>query len=78
MSTKISVSIGEADLVFLDRYAIEVGLGSRSAVVQHAIQLLRQEPLDDEYAAAWQEWDDSSDRTAWESASGDGLVDAPR
>jgi Arc/MetJ-type ribon-helix-helix transcriptional regulator len=70
---KLSVSVSDEDVAVLDGYVAEAGLASRSAAVQHAIALLRQAHLDDEYAAAWDEWENSGDRAAWESAGNDGL-----
>ncbi len=73
---KLSVSVSEDDVAVLDQYAEDAGLASRSAAVQHAIRLLRQANLDDQYAAAWDEWEESGDRAVWESAAGDGLLNA--
>ncbi len=73
---KLSVSLSEDDVVALDEYARTAGLGSRSAALQYAIRLLRRVDLEADYEAAWEEWDASGDRAAWESASGDGVVDA--
>lgn len=75
---KLSISVTEADVALLDQYARAAGLRSRSAAVQQAIHLLRQVDLEDEYAAAWAEWESSGERTAWEGAVGDGLADASR
>ncbi len=75
---KISVSVSDDDLAVLDEYARTSGLKSRSAAIQHAIRLLRQADLEDDYAAAWQEWESSGEQAAWEGTVDDGLVDAPR
>ncbi|MBA3418277.1 MAG: antitoxin [Geodermatophilaceae bacterium] len=75
---KLSVSLSEDDVAVLDEYTRAAGLGSRSAAVQHAIHLLRHVDLEADYTTAWDEWDASGERTAWESVTGDGLVDAPR
>jgi hypothetical protein len=50
------------------------GLPSRSAAVQRAIRLLRHEHLDQDYAAAWQEWESSPEQAGWETTVGDGLA----
>jgi Arc/MetJ-type ribon-helix-helix transcriptional regulator len=73
---KVSVSIPEADLKFLDRYAEDAGLDSRSAVVQRAIRMLRTSELGEAYAAAWEEWAASEDAQLWETTVGDGLDQA--
>ncbi len=70
---KVSVSLPEADLKFLDRYAEEAGLDSRSAVVQKAVRMLRTSELGEAYAAAWEEWAASEDAKLWETTVGDGI-----
>jgi antitoxin MazE9 len=75
---KLSVSVSEEDVALLDEYARASGLRSRSAALQHAIRLLRHVDLERDYAAAWEEWESSEERAAWESTVGDGLTDAPR
>ena len=74
---KLSVSLSEDDVALLDDYARTAGLGSRSAALQHAVRLLRRAELSGDYEAAWEEWDASGERAAWESTVGDGLPDAP-
>jgi Arc/MetJ-type ribon-helix-helix transcriptional regulator len=70
---KVSVSIPVADVEFMDRYAAQHGVKSRSAVIQHALSLLRSAQLEDDYAAAWAEWEGSEDAALWDSTVGDGL-----
>ena len=70
---KVSVSLPEEDLEFLDAYARSVGARSRSAVIQRAVRLLRATELGPAYAQAWQEWEVSRDSEVWESVTGDGL-----
>jgi Arc/MetJ-type ribon-helix-helix transcriptional regulator len=74
---KLSVSLSDEDVEFLDAYAEEQGYASRSAVVQRAVGLLRADDLADEYEAAWETW--PADGVGWDAAVGDGLdADAPR
>ena len=75
---KLSVSLSEEDVAALDRYAQSSGLKSRSAAVQHAIRLLGDPAMEQDYAAAWEEWRSSGEGAAWEVTVGDGLVDAAR
>jgi predicted transcriptional regulator len=75
---KLSVSLSDDDVAALDAYARATGLRSRSAALQHAIRLLRHPDLEQDYTAAWDEWANSGDAVAWESATGDGLGDAAR
>ncbi len=69
---KLSVSIADEDVEFIDQYADEHGVESRSAVVQRALALLRADALGDDYAAAWDEWA-ASDADLWEATAADGL-----
>ena len=75
---KLSVSISDDDLAILDDCAHEAGLPSRSAAVQRAIQLLRHANLEDDYAAAFEEWASSGEQAEWETVTGDGLTDDAR
>lgn len=75
---KVSISLPEEDLAFLDEYATRHGVTSRSSVIHEAITMLRSAGLEDAYAAAWHEWDDTDDAALWETTSADGLTDAPR
>jgi Arc/MetJ-type ribon-helix-helix transcriptional regulator len=70
---KVSVSLPEGDVQFLDEYSRKSGLESRSAVLQKAVRLLRTAELGQAYAAAWDEWFESGEEDAWDGASGDGI-----
>lgn len=70
---KLSVSLSEDDVAVLDDHARKSGLGSRSAAVRQAIRLLPHSDLEEAYAQAWQDWDTSGEREAWEGAAGDGM-----
>ena len=71
---KVSVSIPDEDVRFLDEYAREQGLDSRSAAVHRAVRLLRTAELAEAYQAAWEEWD-SGDAAEWDRTAGDGVAD---
>jgi Arc/MetJ-type ribon-helix-helix transcriptional regulator len=73
---KVSVSLPEEDVRFLDEYSRELGLESRSAAVHRAVRLLRAADLGRAYEGAWDEWFGTADADAWDLTSGDGL--APR
>lgn len=75
---KLSVSLSEKDVAILDEYARTAGLSSRSAALQHAVRLLRLPDLEQDYEAAWQEWEASGDRSAWSAVGVDGITDAAR
>ena len=70
---KVSVSLPEDDIRFLDDFAADRGLDSRSAALQRAVRLLRAMSLSEDYAAAWAEWNSSADSSLWDSVVGDGL-----
>ena len=67
------MSLPGEDVQFLDEYAKEQGLESRSAALHRAIRLLRTAELGGTYEAAWKEWAAKDDDTLWESTTGDGL-----
>jgi Arc/MetJ-type ribon-helix-helix transcriptional regulator len=75
---KLSVSLKDEDVAALDEYARAAGLKSRSAAVQHAIRMLRHPDLEENYAAAWDEWQSPGEQSAWDSTAADGLADAAR
>jgi Arc/MetJ-type ribon-helix-helix transcriptional regulator len=70
---KISVSLPDEDVAFLDEYAKSLGVASRSAVVQRAVRLLRATELGPAYAEAWAEWESEGAADAWDATVGDGL-----
>jgi Arc/MetJ-type ribon-helix-helix transcriptional regulator len=70
---KLSVSLPDEDVEFLDRYARAEGYQSRSAVVHRAVRLLRTAELGGDYIDAWEEWTDSGAAGDWEPAVADGL-----
>jgi Arc/MetJ-type ribon-helix-helix transcriptional regulator len=71
---KVSVSLPDEDIEFLDAYAEGQGIGSRSAVVHRAVQLLRAHDLGPAYEEAWEEWSSGDDGSVWETTAGDGLT----
>lgn len=70
---KVSISLPQADLAFLDQYAEENGLESRSAAVHTAVRALRDTQLEAEYADAFAEWKGSEDERLLEATVSDGL-----
>ncbi len=75
---KVSVSLPEEDVEFLDSYARSHSFPSRSAVLQKAVGLLRGAELGPAYEEAFKEWEESGNASAWEPVAGDGLkADAP-
>ena len=72
-SMKLSVSLPDKDVAFIDRQVTENGERSRSAVIRKALRRLRSEELKRQYAQLWAEWDDEDD--AWDVTVGDGIED---
>jgi len=70
---KVSVSLPEEDVSFLDAYAQSQGIESRSAVVHKAVGLLRASELDDAYEDAFTTWSHEEDADAWDVVAGDGV-----
>ena len=69
---KVSVSLPGEDVQFLDDYAKEQGLESRSAALHRAVRLLRTAGLGGIYQAAWDEWAAGGEAEVWDSTTGDG------
>ena len=70
---KLSVSLSNEDVEYLDAYAKTQGLDSRSAALQKAVRLLRASELGAAYEEAWTEWARSEDSELWDAATADGL-----
>jgi Arc/MetJ-type ribon-helix-helix transcriptional regulator len=69
---KVSISLPEEDVEFLDAYASTQGFASRSAVLHMAVLLLRASGLGSAYEGAWQEWEDG-EAELWAVTADDGL-----
>ena len=70
---KVSVSLPDEDVEFLDTYASSKGFVSRSAVVHKAVRLLRASGLGTAYEDAWEEWATEGEATIWDVTINDGL-----
>ena len=71
---KVSVSLPDEDIEFLDDYAASNGMASRSAAVQKAVRLLRSSGLGAAYEQAWSEWATDDDSADWETVVSDGVT----
>ena len=78
VGVKISVSLPEEDVGFLDEYVAHADVESRSAAIHDAIAMLRAASLEDAYAVAWDEWESGGDAEFWGATTGDGITDASR
>ncbi|MBX7159408.1 MAG: ribbon-helix-helix domain-containing protein [Acidimicrobiia bacterium] len=70
---KLSVSLPDEDVEYLDTYAQVQGLDSRSAALRKAVRLLRASELGAAYEDAWAEWAESEDADLWDEAVADGV-----
>jgi Arc/MetJ-type ribon-helix-helix transcriptional regulator len=70
---KVSISLPDDDVQFLDAYAQSQGIESRSAVVHKAVRMLRVSELGEAYEEAFTSWDDQGEAAAWDAALADGL-----
>lgn len=71
---KLSVSLPDDDVEYLDDYARTQRLGSRSAALHKAVRLLRASELGSAYEDAWTEWAESDDASLWDAVVDDGLA----
>ena len=71
---KVSVSLPDEDVEFLDHYAASNGMTSRSAAVHKAVRLLRSSGLGAAYEQAWSEWAADEDTEVWETVVSDGVA----
>lgn len=70
---KLSVSLPDDDVEYLDEYARSQRLESRSAALHKAVRLLRASELGAAYEDAWTEWAETGDNAVWDAVVGDGL-----
>ena len=75
---KLSVSLPDDDVKILDEFVRTAGLPSRSAALQHAVRMLRLRNLEQDYEAAWQEWEASGAQATWSATRADGIADVAR
>jgi Arc/MetJ-type ribon-helix-helix transcriptional regulator len=70
---KVSISLPDDDVEFLDAYAQSQGIESRSAVVHKAVRMLRVSELGEAYEEAFTSWEDEGQAAAWNAVTADGL-----
>lgn len=71
---KLSVSLPDDDVEYLDEYARAQRLESRSAALHKAVRLLRASELGSAYEDAWADWSGSEDDQLWGAVVDDGLA----
>lgn len=70
---KLSVSVDQGLLPFIERYQQDHTVRTKSEVIERALDLLRKAELEAAYRAAGQEWLENPDAALWETAVADGL-----
>ena len=70
---KLSISLPDDDVEFLDAYAATAGFASRSAVLHRAVRLLRTAELGPAYEEAFADWEHTGAAADWEMTTADGL-----
>jgi len=72
---KLSVSLPESDVRFLDAYSETASLDSRSAAIQAAVQQLRESLLAREYEQMFSDPSYLREAAVWDVTTADGLSD---
>ncbi|MFJ3393209.1 antitoxin [Leifsonia aquatica] len=70
--TKLSVSLSEDDVAYLDTVAADFA-GNRSAAIHRLIRLKRELDAQGAYEQAYDEWEASGEQELWDQTAGDGL-----
>lgn len=71
---KLSVSLPNEDVEYLDAYAGAHGQKSRSAVLHTAVRALRASELGGDYEEAWDVWEASGEAAMWDATAADDLA----
>ena len=74
-AVKVSTTLPERDVDFIERYTIRNNLPNRAAAYQAAVRALRHEDLMRQYEEADKEWYESGEVEVWECTVGDGIED---
>ena len=72
---KVSVSIPDEDLAFLESQISSGRYPTRSAAMHAAIKSLRSRDLEAQYAEAARDWQESGEQAHWDVTIADGLDD---
>lgn len=72
MTAKLSISLSDKDVEYLDRL-LDDHTTSRSAAVHQIIRRMRELDAEDAYRQAMEEWEESGDAELWDQTAGDGL-----
>ena len=72
MTTKLSVSLSESDVAYIDELA-RARSGNRSAAIHDLVRIARERSAVSDYALANDEWVESGQSREWQAAEADGL-----
>lgn len=72
-SQKLSISLTEDLVKFIDVYRTDKGLKARSEVIDRALRFLKQHALEVAYEEAYDEM--AQEAALWDATVGDGLTD---
>jgi hypothetical protein len=70
---KLSVSVDQNFLPFIERYQQDHTVRTKSEVIERALNLLRKAELEAAYCEAGREWRENPDAALWENVVADGL-----
>lgn len=70
---KLSVSVDQTFVPFIERYQHDHTIRTKSEVVERALELLRKAELEQAYKEAAQDWLENPDAALWENTVGDGI-----
>lgn len=73
MKVSISARIDNNLIRFLEEYQQQRGGKNRSEALEDAIRALREKALEQEYALALDEWEQSGEHQAWDATAADGV-----
>lgn len=73
---KVSVSIPDDDLAYVQTQVASGRYPTRSAVMHAAIRSLRTRDLEAQYAEAARDWRESGEEAVWDVTNADGLDDS--
>ena len=68
---KLSVSLPNEDVEFIDAYAKAQGIRSRSSALRRAVAMLRAAELAGAYSEAFEEWEASGEAQVWDAVAAD-------
>jgi predicted transcriptional regulator len=72
MTVKLSVSLSDDDLQYLDKIAAEMK-GNRSAAIHRLLRVQRELDAEAAYSQAFDEWEGSGENALWDGTARDGL-----